>query len=478
MNQVSKSWDSWRTKPSKHQPSYADGAELAEVVEDLGGRPPLVFAGEVDDLKSSFGAAGRGEAFILVGGDCAETFAQSTADQLRLKIQTLLQMSVVLTYGSSMPVVKVGRIAGQYAKPRSSPTETRGDVSLPSYLGDAVNAFEFDEVGRRHDPRRLLETYHASASTLNLIRAFTKGGYADLRRVHEWNLGFTANPVYARYEALAEDITRAVRFMEAAGADDSDALSQVDLYSSHEALLLEYESALTRIDSRTGLPYGTSGHFLWIGDRTRDLDGAHVELLSQVQNPIGVKLGPTTTEEEIKGLIDKLNPQGDQGRLTFITRLGADQIEDSLPGLIEVAKADGRPVTWISDPMHGNTISTRNGFKTRDFETIMSEVASFFAVHESLGTVPAGLHVELTGDDVTEVIGGAEGLDDASLVERYESLVDPRLNHQQALEIAFQVAALAGQTSGTKAGGLVAEGKNGGHNQDGWTLIEPNSLRS
>ncbi len=464
-----KPWDTWRAKPAQHQPSYEDQGELEAAVSELRGRPPLVFAGEVDALRDSLGAAGRGEAFVLIGGDCAETFEQSTADQLRLKIQTLLQMAVVLTYGSSMPVVKIGRIAGQYAKPRSSPTETRDGLTLPSYLGDAVNSFAFDADGRRHDPGRLLETYHSSASSLNLIRAFTKGGYADLRRVHEWNRGFTANPVFARYEELASDITRAVRFMEAAGAD-FESLRQVDLYSSHEALLLEYESALTRIDSRTNLPYGTSGHFLWIGERTRDLDQAHVELLSQVRNPIGVKLGPTATQEDVKQLIERLNPEGEEGRLTLMTRMGADKIESVLPDLVEAGRADGRPITWISDPMHGNTISTDNGYKTRDFETIMREVRSFFDIHDSLGTVPGGLHVELTGDDVTEVVGGAEGLDDASLVKKYETLVDPRLNHQQSLEIAFQVAALAANGSGASGNRADTSAQDAG--EDPWILLE------
>lgn len=462
-------WDSWRDKESRHQPDYQDDQELQRVVEELRHRPPLVFAGEVDSLRHALGSAGDRKAFVLVGGDCAETFEQTTADQLRLKIQTLLQMAVVLTYGSSMPVVKIGRIAGQYAKPRSSPIEEVDGVALPSYLGDAVNGFEFSADSRRHDPMRLLETYQRSASSLNLIRAFAKGGYADLRRVHEWNRGFTLNPVYARYERLAAEIARAVKFMEAAGAD-FESLRQVDLFSSHEALLLEYESALTRIDSRTGTPYDTSGHFLWIGERTRGLDQGHVELLSQVRNPIGVKIGPTATAEEIVGLIDRLNPEGESGRLTFITRMGADRIEDALPDIIEAVEGDGRPVTWITDPMHGNTISTANGYKTRDFDTIMREVGSFFAIHRSLGTVPAGLHVELTGADVTEVIGGAEGIDDAALVQRYETLVDPRLNHQQSLEIAFQVAGLA--ADGT-------DGTPGTHSSgEDWHLLDADEARS
>ncbi len=433
--------DTWRDLPANHQPDYRDPEYLQQVIDELRQRPPLVFAGEVDSLKSQLARAGRGEAFVLIGGDCAETFAESTAARLRLKVQTLLQMAVVLTYGSSKPVVKIGRIAGQYAKPRSSPTESHDGITLPSYLGDAVNGFEFTEEARAHDPGRLLETYHKSAASLNLIRAFTKGGYADLRRVHEWNRGFAANPVYARYETLAEEINRAVQFMEAAGAD-FNSLREVDLFSSHEALLLEYEAAMTRVDSRTGLLYDTSGHFLWIGERTRGLDDAHVELLSQVQNPIGVKLGPTATADDVKGLIDRLNPEGEEGRLSFMTRLGAAATAQTLPRLIEAAREDGRPVTWLSDPMHGNTISTSNGYKTRDFDTIMREVADFFAVHQELGTSPGGIHVELTGDDVTEVIGGAEGLDDLSLMRRYETLVDPRLNHQQSLEIAFQVAEL------------------------------------
>lgn len=435
-------WDTWRSYPARHQPVYPDNHAVEEVTAQLRQRPPLVFAGEADSLRELMAKAGEHQAFVLIGGDCAETFATSTADQLRLKIQTLLQMSVVLTYGASMPVVKIGRIAGQYAKPRSSEFEERDGVILPSYKGDAVNGFDFTEESRTPDPQRLMHCYEFSASSLNLIRAFTKGGYADLRRVHEWNQGFTKNPAYARYETLAVEINKAMRFMEAAGAD-FDSLRDVDLYSSHEALLLEYESAMTRIDSRNGLPYCLSGHFLWIGERTRGLDEAHVELLSRVRNPIGVKVGPTATPEEIKGLIDKLNPEGEPGRLTLIARMGADKIEGVLPSLLEAAKADGRPVTWITDPMHGNTYSSENGYKTRDFETIMREVRSFFDIHRAVGTVPGGLHVELTGDDVTEIVGGAEGIDSRTLERRYETLVDPRLNHQQSLEIAFQVAELA-----------------------------------
>ncbi len=434
-------WDTWRSHPALQQPGYPSSEAVAEVTADLRRRPPLVFAGEVDDLRADLGAAGRGEAFVLVGGDCAETFEECTADHLRLKIQTLLQMAVVLTYGASLPVVKIGRIAGQYAKPRSADLETRDGVTLPSYRGDAVNAHEFTAAARVPDPRRLLDAYQHAASSLNLIRAFTKGGYADLRLVHQWNQGFTANPAYARYEDLAAEIHRAVKFMEAAGAD-FDSLREVDLYSAHEALLLEYESAMTRIDSRSDLPYDTSGHFLWIGERTRDLDGAHVELLSRVRNPVGVKLGPTATPEEVLALIERLNPSGEEGRLTFVTRMGADRIREALPPLLAAARRDGRPVTWTTDPMHGNTITASTGYKTREFETIMDEVRGFFEACDQAGAVPGGIHVELTGDDVTEIIGGSEQIDEASLARRYETLVDPRLNHQQSLEMAFQVAEL------------------------------------
>ena len=433
-------WESWRSKRALQQPSYPDPEALDSVLAELRRQPPLVFAGEVDDLRTNLAAASRGEAFVLTGGDCAETFAEATADHLRLKIQTLLQMAVVLTYGASLPVIKIGRIAGQYAKPRSSDMETRGDVTLPSYRGDAVNSFEFTPESRIPDPTRLLDLYHHAASTLNLIRAFTRGGYADLRLVHHWNRGFTANPAYARYESLAEEIHRAVKFLEAAGVSSAAQMRSVDLFSSHEALLLDYESAMTRIDSRTGDPYNTSGHFLWIGERTRGVDDAHVELLAHVRNPIGVKLGPTTSIDDMRLLVDRLNPEGEEGRLTFITRMGADKIRDALPPLLEAQARDGRPVTWVTDPMHGNTITSSTGYKTRRFETIMDEVTGFFEAHREAGTVPGGIHVELTGDDVTEVLGGSEQLDEEALRDRYETLVDPRLNHQQSLEMAFQVA--------------------------------------
>jgi 3-deoxy-7-phosphoheptulonate synthase len=431
--------DTWRSLPLRQQPAWPDAEVLARVRAELATMPPLVFAGEADVLTGRLAAAGRGEAFVLQGGDCAETFAEQTADAIRNKIKTILQMAAVLTYGASLPIVKMGRMAGQYAKPRSADTETRGSVTLPAYRGDAINGHDFTLESRTPDPRRLVDAYHRSASTLNLIRAFTTGGFADLRRVHEWNRGFTANPAYSRYEQVAGEIDRAMRFMAACGAD-FDSLRMVEFFSSHEALLLDYERPLTRIDSRTGTPYDCSAHFVWVGERTRQIDGAHVDFLSKVRNPIGVKLGPRTTADEALALMDKLNPNDLPGRLTFITRMGADQVRDALPPLVEKVHASGRPVTWVCDPMHGNTISSASGFKTRRLSDVLDEVRGFFEVHRAVGSVPGGLHVELTGDDVTEVLGGSEEIDDEGLALRYETLVDPRLNHQQSLEMAFQVA--------------------------------------
>ncbi|WP_263118830.1 3-deoxy-7-phosphoheptulonate synthase class II [Cellulomonas fimi] len=433
--------DAWRSLDAAQQPAWPDAAALDRVTDRLAALPPLVFAGEADALRAQLAAAGRGEAFLLQGGDCAETFAEATADNIRGKIMTILQMAVVLTYGASLPVIKMGRMAGQYAKPRSSNEETRDGVTLPAFRGDIINGFEFTEASRTPDPQRLLEAYHTSSATLNLIRAFTTGGFASLLRVHEWNRGFMANPAYSRYEEIAAEIDRAIRFMAACGAD-FDALRTVDFYSSHEGLLLDYERPLTRIDSRTGLPYDCSAHFLWIGERTRQLSGAHVDYFARVQNPLGVKLGPGTTADDALALMDRLNPSGEPGRITFITRMGASRIRDVLPGLVEKVTADGRPVTWVCDPMHGNTITASSGYKTRRFSDVMDEVTGFFDVHHALGTVPGGLHMELTGDDVTEVLGGAEEIDDEGLARRYETLVDPRLNHQQSLELAFQVAEL------------------------------------
>jgi 3-deoxy-7-phosphoheptulonate synthase len=427
------------------QPAYADRTAVDAAVAKLRSFPPLVFAGECDELKEKLAAVSRGEAFLLQGGDCAETFEGVTADNIRNKLRVLLQMAVVLTYAASVPVVKLGRFAGQYAKPRSSDLETRslpdlGEVTLPAYRGDAVNGYDFEAAARTPDPQRLVEAYHASASTLNLVRAFTTGGYADLRQVHAWNTDFVlGSAVGRRYEAVANEIDRALTFMEAIGADP-DEFHRVEMHSSHEALVLEYEHAMTRIDSRTQLPYDVSSHFVWIGERTRQLDGAHVELLSRVRNPIGVKLGPTTTADDAIALAGKLNPDNEAGRLTFITRMGAQRIGDLLPALVEKVEAAGVRVAWVCDPMHGNTYEASSGYKTRRFDDVIAEVQGFFDVHRSLGTWPGGVHVELTGDDVTECVGGGEELAEMDLGDRYESVCDPRLNRVQSLEMAFLVA--------------------------------------
>jgi 3-deoxy-7-phosphoheptulonate synthase len=433
--------DSYLNFEVRQQPQWPDADALAAAVAELRVKPPLVFAGEADVLRGHLAAVARGEAFVLQGGDCAESFAEATADRIRNKIKTILQMAVILTYGASLPVVKVGRMAGQYAKPRSSDDETRDGVSLPAYRGDIVNRIGFTAAERTPDPKRLVEAYNTSAATLNLIRAFTHGGFADLRLVHEWNKGFTGNPAYAKYEQMAGEIDRAVRFMGAAGGD-FDALKTVDLFSSHEALLLDYERALTRIDSRTGDAYDCSAHLLWIGDRTRQLDGAHVEFMSKIKNPIAVKLGPTTAPSEALALIERLNPDAIPGRLTFVARMGADKVRDVLPAIVEAVRDAGSPVAWLTDPMHGNTFTSASGYKTRKLETILDEVRGFFEVHRAAGTVPGGIHIELTGDDVTEVMGGMEEIDDEGLGARYETLVDPRLNHQQSLEMAFLVSEL------------------------------------
>lgn len=431
--------DTWRSLPIKQQPQWSDPDAVAEVSTELATLPPLVFAGEVDVLRDQIARAASGQAFLLQGGDCAETFAGATADQIRNRIKTVLQMAVVLTYGASMPIVKMGRMAGQFAKPRSSATETRGDVTLPAYRGDIVNGYDFTEASRRPDPARLLKGYHTAASTLNLIRAFTQGGFADLREVHSWNKGFAANPANQRYERLASDIDRAIKFMEAAGAD-FDELRRVEFYTGHEGLLMDYERPMTRIDSRTMTPYNTSAHFLWIGERTRDLDGAHVDYFSKIRNPIGVKLGPTTTPEDALALIDKLDPDREPGRLTFITRMGAGKIRDALLPLLAAVRDSGATPLWVTDPMHGNGITTPTGYKTRRFDDVVDEVRGFFEAHRAVGTHPGGIHVELTGDDVTECLGGSEMIDEATLATRYESLCDPRLNHMQSLELAFLVA--------------------------------------
>ncbi|QHC68467.1 3-deoxy-7-phosphoheptulonate synthase class II [Rathayibacter sp. VKM Ac-2759] len=431
--------DYWRELEIKQQPQWPDADAVKAASAEVAGLPPLVFAGEVDQLRERLGNAARGEAFLLQGGDCAETFAGATADQIRNRVKTVLQMAVVLTYGASMPVIKMGRMAGQFAKPRSSDLETRGDVTLPAYRGDIVNGYEFTPESRTADPRRIVQGYHTAASTLNLIRAFTQGGFADLRLVHYWNKGFTENPQNQRYEQLAREIDRAVKFMVACGAD-FEGMKRTEFYTGHEGLLMDYERPMTRIDSRTGTPYNTSSHFIWIGERTRELDGAHVDFLSRVRNPIGVKLGPSTTPETMLELIEKLDPDREPGRLTFITRMGAGKIRDALPPLLEAVKRSDALPLWVTDPMHGNGLTTPTGYKTRRFDDVVDEVKGFFEAHRAVGTHPGGIHVELTGDDVTECLGGSEQIDEADLATRYESVCDPRLNHMQSLELAFLVA--------------------------------------
>jgi len=432
--------DHWRTLTAAQQPQWPDGAALESAVAELRSFPPLVFAGECDSLKEKVAAAAKGEAFWLQGGDCAETFVAASADSIRNRIKTILQMAAVLQYGSGLPVIKVGRMAGQYAKPRSKDTETRDGVTLPAYRGDAVNDLEFTLAARTPDPSRLVKVYNTSAATLNLVRAFTNGGFADLRQVHSWNQGFVRDSSAGeRYEQMAREIGRALAFLRSAGADPAE-FRTVDLYSSHEALILEYERALTRIDSRTQLPYNVSGHFVWIGERTRQLDGAHVDFMSRIRNPIGVKLGPSSSVDDALALIDKLDPDREPGRLTFITRMGAGKIREALPNLVEKVTASGAQVLWVCDPMHGNTYEAPSGYKTRKFDDVMDEIAGFFEVHKALGTHPGGIHVELTGDDVTECVGGGEHISHDDLATRYESACDPRLNHTQSLEVSFLVA--------------------------------------
>ena len=421
-------------------PGGVDGAPVREAVATLSKLPPLVFAGECDNLKARIAQAQEGKAFWLQGGDCAETFAAATADSIRNRIKTILQMAAVLQYFASLPVIKVGRMAGQFAKPRSSNDETRNGVTLPAYRGDAVNDLEFTEEARTPDPQRLVQVYNTSAATLNLVRAFTQGGFADLRQVHTWNKGFANDPRFgARYEEMANEISRALAFMESAGVDP-ESFKSVDFYSSHEALILEYERPLTRIDSRTNLPYDVSAHFLWVGERTRQMDGAHMDFASKIHNPIGIKLGPKTTPEDALAMIAKLNPTNEAGRLTFITRMGAGQVREKLPPLLKAIKESGAKVLWVCDPMHGNTFETSTGYKTRRFDDVMDEVRGFFEAHKSVGTHPGGVHIELTGDDVTECLGGGEQISETDLAQRYESACDPRLNHTQSLELSFLVA--------------------------------------
>ncbi len=422
------------------QPTYPDPAALDTVVAGLRRLPPLVFAGECDELRGRIAEVALGRSFLLQGGDCAETFESVTASDIRDKLRVLLSMAVVLTYAAQLPVLKVGRIAGQYAKPRSRDTETRGELTLSAYRGDAVNGLAFDRASRTPDPHRLLEVYNHSAATLNLLRAFVTGGYADLRAMHTWNADFVHNSnVETRYEELSDEISRALAFMVACKVDN-ESFRTVDFYSSHEALLLEYEHALTRIDSRTSTLYNTSAHLVWIGERTRQLDGAHVEYIRHLRNPIGVKLGPSATPDEVVALVHRLDPDHEPGRLTLITRMGAERVRDLLPPLIEAVESTGRKVAWVCDPMHGNTFETATGYKTRAFSQVADEVNGFFDVHEELGTWPGGVHIELTGGDVTECVGGVGELAEADLANRYETACDPRLNRNQSLELAFMIA--------------------------------------
>ncbi|MBA3325478.1 MAG: 3-deoxy-7-phosphoheptulonate synthase class II [Rhodobacteraceae bacterium] len=433
----------WRDKPRVQMPAYPDAGALRAVEARLAAYPPLVFAGEARNLKRDLAAVSEGRAFLLQGGDCAESFAEFSADNIRDTFKVMLQMAVVLTFGAKCPVVKIGRMAGQFAKPRSSATETLGGVELPSYRGDIVNDFAFTPSARVPDPERMLQAYTQAAASLNLLRAFSQGGFADITRVHSWTLDSTAGqPGYEQYHKLANRISDAFDFMQAAGvnADNADALRRVDFYTSHEALLLEYEEALCRIDSTTGLPVAGSGHMLWIGDRTRQPDGAHVEFLRGVQNPVGLKCGPSLTESDLLKLIDKLSPKNEAGRLTLITRFGAGSVAEHLPRLIRAVTREGRRVVWCCDPMHGNTIKSESGYKTRPFERVLREVREFFAVHAAEGTIPGGVHFEMTGQDVTECTGGVRAVRDENLSDRYHTACDPRLNAAQALELAFLVA--------------------------------------
>jgi len=444
---MSATWtpSSWQERVAVQQPDWPDTAALDHALKALSGYPPLVFAGESRQLRDDLARVARGEAFLLQAGDCAESFDSFNATSIRERLKLILQMAVVLTYSAGVPVVKVGRIAGQFAKPRSSPTERVGDLELPSFRGHIVNDPAPTAEARVPDPQRLIAAYHQSAATLNLVRAFTKGGFADLERVHAWNQEFVAqSPEGARYEALATEIQRALRFMAACGLDTTSVprLHEVDVYTSHEALILGYEEALTRQDSLTGNWYDCSAHMVWIGERTRGIDDAHIEFFRGIWNPIGCKIGPTATPEEVVALCEALDPDRSAGRLTLISRMGAERVGDVLPPLLEAVRDAGHPVVWACDPMHGNTFTSGTGHKTRHFDAILAEIRGFFGAHDQVGTVPGGVHVELTSDDVTECLGGGEQLGEGELDLRYETICDPRLNGRQSLDLAFEVAEL------------------------------------
>jgi 3-deoxy-7-phosphoheptulonate synthase len=439
------SWspDSWRTKQISQMPEYPDAAKLKTVEDTLRNYPPLVFAGEARRLTASLGKVADGKAFLLQGGDCAESFAEFHPNNIRDTFRVLLQMAIVLTYGAALPVVKVGRMAGQFAKPRSAPMEKQGDVELPSYRGDIVNGIEFEAEARKPDPERLLRAYNQAAATLNLLRAFAQGGFADLHKVHRWTLDFvTDSPQGHRYVELADRLSETLEFMEACGltAETTPQIRETDFFTSHEALLLWYEQALTRVDSLTGRWYDCSAHMLWIGDRTRDPESAHVEFLRGVDNPIGMKCGPNLELDNLLRLIEVLNPKNIPGRLTLIARMGHDKVAERLPALVRAVQKEGARVVWSCDPMHGNTVKSSTGYKTRPFDRILAEVRGFFAVHQAEGTHAGGIHIEMTGQDVTECIGGAQAITEQALADRYHTHCDPRLNASQSIELAFLLA--------------------------------------
>ena len=446
--------DSWRSKPVLQMPQYPNAGALADVEAQLATFPPLVFAGEARNLKKALARVAKGEAFLLQGGDCAESFAEHGANNIRDFFRVFLQMAVVLTYAGALPVVKVGRIAGQFAKPRSSPTEKVDGVELPSYRGDIINDISFTAQARMPDPQRQLMAYRQSAATLNLLRAFATGGYANLASVHQWMLGFLKDsPQFRRYKELADRISEALNFMRACGLDleAHPELRATDFYTSHEALLLGYEQALTRVDSTTGDWYATSGHMIWIGDRTRQLDHAHIEYFRGIRNPIGLKCGPSLKPDELLKLADVLNPDNEPGRLTLITRFGNDKVGEHLPGIVRAIQREGRSVVWSCDPMHGNTITSNTGYKTRPFDRILSEVKTFFSVHAAEGTHAGGIHLEMTGQDVTECLGGARAITHEDLSDRYHTVCDPRLNAEQSIDLAFLIAELLKQERAGRA---------------------------
>ena len=435
--------DSWRNFPVKHQPTYSDMNALKLTEEKLKSLPPLVFAGEARTLKEKLASVSEGNAFLLQGGDCAESFAEFNADNLRDTFRVILQMAAVLTYGASLPIVKVGRLAGQFAKPRSEPTESRDGITLPSYLGDIINGIDFIDKDRKPDPERMIKAYSQAASALNLLRAFATGGYADLHEVHRWNLEFLEGSSQdSKYRLIADRIGECLDFMKACGINKNTAglISKVDFFTSHEALLLGYEQSLTRVDSLTGDYYDCSSHMLWIGERTRSLDEAHVEFMRGIGNPIGVKIGPTTSPEDIIKLINKLNPKNEAGKLTLISRMGKEKIGDILPSLVKKVDQEGMKVVWSCDPMHGNTFKAQTGYKTRAFDNIMNEVEQFFQIHRSEGTYAGGIHLEMTGQDVTECVGGLQEIKEENLGDRYHTHCDPRLNANQGLELAFRLS--------------------------------------